>query len=74
MEHNRQILEKNKHWGNKVRIVGVSLDFGNPSKVADHCNAKGWTQIEHFVMPDRKIMNAWGIQGVPHVLLIDKEG
>lgn len=57
-----------------MRIVGVSLDFGTPEKVTKHCNAKGWGNIEHYVMPDSTVRAAFGIQGVPHVMLIDKQG
>lgn len=74
------MLDKCKHWKDKVRIIGVSADFdskkgqGNPPKVISHCNNKGWTSVEHYVAKDRSVLYNFGVQGFPTIMLIDKEG
>lgn len=37
---------------------------------------KGWTSVEHYHVRNGKCTadNEYGVQGVPHVLLVDKEG
>lgn len=42
------MLEKNgSKWGDKCRIIGVSIDDG-PAKVVSHVKSKGWGKVEHF--------------------------
>jgi len=48
MAHNQEMIVKyGKQWGNKVRIIGLSID-DSVEKVANHCNKKGWTSVEHY--------------------------
>jgi len=76
MAHNQEMLEKNKEkWGDKVRIVGLSIDQ-DIAKLKSHVDAKGWTTVEHY--HSRNGQNSadkdYGVQGVPHCLLVDTNG
>ena len=68
------MLAKNKDWAGKVRIVGVSIDWNDPASVADHCNKAGWTSVEHYVAQKKCLMTDFDVKGVPHMMLIDKDG
>lgn len=39
-----------------------------------HVNAKGWKAVEHFHRAGSSCDNDYGVQGVPHVALIDTHG
>jgi len=74
MAHNQEMLDKHgKDWGKTVRIIGLSID-SDCKKVVDHVKAKGWTAIEHYFRGKSKASETYGVQGVPHVLLVDKSG
>lgn len=48
MAHNQAMLDKRKaDWGDKVRIIGISIDQG-AAEVVSHVDAKGWTSVEHY--------------------------
>lgn len=48
MAHNQAMLDKRKaDWGDKVRIIGISIDSG-AQEVVSHVDAKGWTSVEHY--------------------------
>ena len=45
MAHNQSMVAKNKaKWADKVRIVGLSIDWNVPEAVEKHVNKKGWTE------------------------------
>jgi hypothetical protein len=70
MAHNQKMLEKKgAEWGDKVRIVGISIDDG-PEVVAKHVKAKGWEKVEHFHRAGSSADEDYGVQGVPHVVLV----
>jgi len=76
MAHNQEMLEKNKEkWGDKVRIIGLSIDQ-DVQKLRDHVKAKGWTSVEHYHTRNGKNSadKDYGVQGVPHCLLVDTHG
>jgi hypothetical protein len=48
MAHNQEMLEHHgERWGDKVRIVGVSIDR-DVETVLKHVKGKGWTKVNHF--------------------------
>lgn len=76
MAHNQKMLEDNKDkWGGKVRLIGLSIDQ-TADKVKTHVEAKGWTAVEHYHVRNGKCVadKEFGVQGVPHVALVDTEG
>lgn len=60
-------------WGDKVRILGVSIDSSSQD-VVKHVNTKGWKKVEHFHRDASTCSNDYGVSGVPKVVLIDTEG
>lgn len=75
MAHNQKMLEQNlEKWGNKVRIVGISLDQSKAS-VVNKVNDKNWKKIVHYFLGDnKKGSNAYGVKGIPEVVLINQKG
>jgi len=74
MAHNQEMLEKRKDdWAGKVRIVGLSIDQ-TKDKMVSHVNDKKWTSVEHYHRHESKCSDTYGVNGVPHVLLLDTEG
>jgi len=74
MAHNQEMLQKRKSdWGDKVRIIGVSIDQSK-EKMVEHVNNKGWTAVEHYHRHKSDCSEVYGVQGVPHVLLLDTKG
>lgn len=79
MAHNQKMLEdnkdKNKNWGDRVRLIGLSIDQ-TADKVKSHVEAKGWGLVEHYHVRNGKCVadKEFGVQGVPHVALVDKAG
>jgi len=48
MAHNQEMIVKNKaHWGDKVRIIGISIDE-TLEVVIKHVTPRGWTDVEHL--------------------------
>ena len=47
MAHNQEMLERRKDWGDKVRIMGISIDQGTEA-VRKHVTAKNWKSVEHL--------------------------
>lgn len=70
------MLEDNKEkWGDKVRIIGLSIDQDKKT-LESHVKARGWTSVEHYHTRNG-VSNAdktYGVNGVPHCLLIDTHG
>lgn len=62
-----------ERWGDKVRIIGISIDQA-PETVVKHVQAKKWEKVEHFHRAGSSCSNDYGVKGVPHVVLVDTEG
>lgn len=74
MAHNQEMLEKRKaDWGDDVRIIGLSIDQ-DKEKLKSHVSSKGWTTVEHYFRGKSDASKTYDVNGVPHVMLIDKEG
>ena len=76
MAHNQEMLTKRGgDWGDKVRLIGLSID-NDPGTVKKHVETKGWNAVEHYHVRNDKCTadKDYGVQGVPHVLLVDTEG
>ena len=74
MAHNQEMLEHHgARWGDKVRIIGISIDE-TAEAVVKHVKAKGWSKVEHYHKAGSSCDDDYGVQGVPHVVLIDAEG
>jgi len=76
MAHNQKMLTDNAaKWGKNVRIVGFSID-GDAGTVKNHVDNKGWGAVEHYWVRNGKCTadKDYGVRGVPHCLLLDKEG
>jgi thiol-disulfide isomerase/thioredoxin len=74
MAHNQTMLEKRgAEWGSNVRIVGLSIDQAKDA-MSKHVEDKKWTSIEHYHRHESDCSSVYGVNGVPHVMLINKEG
>jgi hypothetical protein len=76
MDQNCKMLEKRgKDWGDKVRLIGLSIDK-DTAIVKNHVEDKKWTSVEHYHVktPGCTADKDYGVQGVPHVLLVDTKG
>jgi len=74
MAHNQHMLEtRGKDWGDKVRIIGVSID-DSPEQVKSHVTQRKWESVEHFHRGASTVSEDYDVKGVPHVILIDTEG
>ena len=60
-------------WGDKVKIIGISIDQGAEA-VKKHVEAKGWEKVTHYWRGDSDCSKQYGVQGVPNVMLIDTKG
>ena len=70
------MLEKNKEkWGDKVRIIGLSIDQSKET-LKNHIEKEGWTSVEHYHSRNgvSTADKDYGVNGVPHCLLIDTHG
>ena len=74
MAHNQEMLEHHgEKWGDNVRIIGISIDE-TAAAVVKHVDAKGWTKVEHYHRASSSSSKDYGVQGVPHVALVDTNG
>jgi len=76
MAHNCKMLdERGKDWGDKVRLIGLSIDE-NTAIVKRHVEYKKWTSVEHYHVrtPGCTAKEDYGVQNVPRVLLVDTKG
>ena len=64
---------RSAEWGDKVRIIGVSIDDSTDT-VVKHVKAKGWEKVEHLHRASSTCDDDYGVQGVPHVVLVDGKG
>lgn len=48
MAHNQEMLDrKAAEWGDKVRIIGISID-NDSETVLNHVKKNKWESVEHF--------------------------
>ena len=74
MAHNQDMLAKRgEDWKGKVRIIGVSIDQ-DKAKLQGHVQNKQWTSVEHYFRAGSNCSTVYGVQGVPHVLIVDTQG
>ena len=73
MAHNQKMLEENPDWEGKIRIIGLSIDQ-DKAKLKSHVENKGWGKVDHFFRGGSNASEVYGVNGVPHVMLIDKTG
>lgn len=66
---------RGKDWGDKVRLIGLSID-NDTAIVKNHVESKKWELVEHYHVRTAGCTadKDYGVQGVPHVLLIDTKG
>jgi hypothetical protein len=69
------LAENEAKWGDKVRLIGLSID-SEAQTVKNHVEKKGWTKVEHYHVrtPGCSADKDYGVNGVPHVLLVDTNG
>jgi copper chaperone CopZ len=69
------LVENEAKWGDKVRLIGLSID-NEAVTVKNHVEKKGWTKVEHYHVrtPGCSADKDYGVNGVPHVLLVDTTG
>jgi hypothetical protein len=78
MQQNQDMLNKNaEKWKDNVRIVAVSVD-DQKEAIVKRVNNRGWNKIEHLTLLDWKhdhpLISDFEIQGIPTIILVDKEG
>jgi hypothetical protein len=74
MAHNQEMLDKNAEaWKGKVKIIGISIDQGREA-VKSHVEKNKWGSVEHYHKATSSCSDTYNVKGVPHVMLIDKEG
>jgi len=44
------------------------------SAVVSHVNNKGWTSVKHYHRATSDCSDVYKVRGVPHVMILDKEG
>jgi hypothetical protein len=60
-------------WGDKVRIIGLSIDK-DVETVVNHVKKNKWESVEHFHRAGSTCSEDYGVNGVPHVMLVDGNG
>lgn len=73
MQHNVDMIKKRSDWQGKVRIIGLSIDQ-TMDAVETHIKTNGWENVEHWHRDKSDCSKVYGVQGVPHVMLLDKSG
>jgi thiol-disulfide isomerase/thioredoxin len=74
MAHNQKMLEEHgEKWGDKVKIIGLSIDK-DAEVVRKHVEAKGWGKPIHYHRAASKYGDTYKVNGVPHVMLVDTNG
>ena len=66
---------RGKDWGDKVRLIGLSID-NDAGTVKNHIESKDWKNVEHYHVRTAGCTadKEYGVNGVPHVLLVDTKG
>ena len=76
MAHNEEMLKKN-NWGDRVRIVGVSVD-DDVETIKQRVESKDWKRIEHLTLGgwdnDHELIKQFSVCGIPFVCLVDTKG
>ena len=69
------LVENAEKWGDNVRLIGLSID-SDADTVKNHVESRGWTKVEHYHVRTAGCTadKDFGVNGVPHVLLIDTKG
>lgn len=63
-----------KKWSEEgVRIIAISMD-SDVKPVVKRVNDKKWTSIEHYFVDNGSSIAEFKIQGIPHVMLVNKKG
>ena len=77
---NQLAAEKRDTWRGRVAIVPLSIDE-RPEDVARHVKRLAWDQLDHYWSGEEgskgwnaPAIHAFGIEGVPHMLLINRDG
>ena len=80
MAHNQEMMAKygatqwqDKQTGRSVRIIGLSLDQ-SVTEMQAHVVKMGWVSVENYIVTDQKPGQQYEIAGIPHVMLVDKQG
>lgn len=70
------MLEKRAaDWGDKVRIIGLSVDQ-DMDALKNRIEDKKWLKVEHYNVKNGVCTASQdhGIRGIPHVVLVDTHG
>lgn len=67
LEHNQ------KKWKDRVKVCAISIKTSHEI-VPQLIDAKKWDLIEHYYRDVSKCFEDYGINSVPQVILVDKEG
>lgn len=68
------MLAKNgTKWDDKVKIVCISIDQTKEA-VVSHVEKKDWQRPIHYHRDKSDCSQVYGVNGVPHVMLIDTKG
>ena len=79
MAHNNELVAKHADWNGKAVILGVSIDK-TEEVVAKHVKEKGWTNVRQTWIDEpgaggeSKPLRTYGINAIPRIALLDKEG
>lgn len=71
----KMITDNQAKWGDKVRVVGLSLDT-DKAKAKACIEERGLTAFEHYNVknPMCKALQYFGVKQIPFCALIDKQG
>lgn len=74
MKHNDEMLAKHSEdWKDNVRIIGISIDQ-EADKVMPHVKKHGYGRVEHYLRASSTCDDDYNVEGVPHVVLVDRKG
>ena len=73
MKHNDEMIEKHPEWAGNVRIIGVSIDQ-DANAVMPHVEKHGYGRVEHYVKAASTCADDYAVRGVPHVVLVGRDG
>ena len=67
------VSRRGAEWGSNVRFVCISKDQ-DKEPVNGFIKAKKLEALEHYMIDKSDCNTDYEIRGIPHVMLIDKEG